>query len=170
MIETNHDKIHKKLKKKGWDKHYLKKTMQILKKSHLHKSNSVKFLDKSIFWVFIFIMILGNIIIFLGITPILIESPKWLSYLVLFIIGLSFGFFVDYILRHIEMSHHHYMSLGIILPTTSLVSMFIILDFVKNVIKETGLFISINIILALTLYISGYLMPHIIFKHFEHKG
>ena len=44
MINTDHKKIHKKLKKKGWDKHYISKTMTILKKRRPDHDNQNKFM------------------------------------------------------------------------------------------------------------------------------
>jgi len=164
MIETNHKKIHQKLVKKGWDSRYIKKTLHILKNSHKYKHPHIKKLDKMMYWIFIIVMIITNIIVFLGIIPILIEAPNWLSYISIGVLGLCLGGFIDYVLRHIDIDHRHYISALIILPIIGMVSLIIILNFTKEIIQEIGFYITINPVLLLTIFILSYCIPHIIFK------
>jgi len=87
MIDTNHKKIAHKLKKRGWDKKSISHSVKILKKAEKKKSKHIKKLDKSVYWIFLFLIILVNAMIFLGLIPVFILSPEWFSVLIMGIFG-----------------------------------------------------------------------------------
>ena len=161
MINTNHKKLTEKLKKKGWSKHYIAKTSHILKK---HKKS-----DNLTFWTLIILMILGSGIVFIGITPVLIKAPSWLFFLIIFVLGLCLGFFIDHIIRHLDIDHRHYVFVGLFMPLVLTALLFLLLNYVKEIVKQLGLFISINPLAVILIYMAGYSLPHIIYKINETK-
>jgi hypothetical protein len=169
MIETNKHKIHHKLKKKKWDKPFISKTLHILKNAEKHKHPHFKKIDKIIYWIFIAVMIICNILVFVGITPIMINNSQIISYSTILIVGLCLGFFIDYVLRHMDIDYRHYLFSGIFIPLVSMTFLIFYLDYVKSQIKEVGWFISINIILFVIIYTIGYSIPHFIYKITENK-
>ena len=159
MIETNHNKIHRSIKKKGWDKQYISKTISILKKKHPHHKKQ----NILLFWFSVLLMIFTSTIVFVGVMPVIIKTPFWLTYFVILILGLCIGWFMDHVLRHIEMTHKHYVFTGLFIPVCLGIILFIILEFVKSIVKDIGIFISINPLLLLMLYIIGYSIPHLMY-------
>jgi len=170
MIETNHKKIARKLKKRGWDKHSISHTVKILKKAEKNKPKNIKKLDNMIYWVFLFLIMFGNAIVFFGIIPIFIYSPDWISVLIIGILGLCVGFFIDILIRHHDFKRHHYFNAFLSITIVAVASLFLILYFVKPIISTKNWYIHENPILLLTVYILGISIPHIIFKMRELKN
>ena len=170
MIETNHKKIAHKLKKKGWDSHSISHTVKILKKAEKNKPAHIKKLDKMIYWFFLFLIMIGNALIFFGIIPLLIYSPDWLSILIIGILGVCVGFFIDILIRHHDFGHHHYFNAILSITTVAVASLLLILFFVKPIIATKNWYIHENPFLLLTSYVFGSIIPHIIFKVREIKN
>jgi len=164
-----HHKIRHKLKKKGWEKHYVDKTLHILKKAEKKKPKHIKRLDNLLHLILLGVILLGTVIIMFAILPILINLPGWLIGLVVFILGLSFGFFVDNELRDTELSHKHYILSGILISGIATGALFLALDFAKGKLKELGIFVSVNPLLILFSYFVGFSLPHIFYKIKEHS-
>ena len=53
------------------------------------------------------LMILISVLVFIGVIPVIIKAPFWISYIVFFVLGLCLGWFFDHMLRHIEMTYKH---------------------------------------------------------------
>lgn len=170
MIETNHQKIAHKLKKRGWDKHSISHSIKILKKGEKNKSKHIKKLDNMIYWMFLALIIIGNAMVFIGVLPILIYSPEWVSVLTLGILGLCVGTLIDILIRHHEFKHKHYINALVSITVMAVLSLFLILELVKPILAKVHWYIRINPLLILTTYIISITLPHIIFKISESKN
>ena len=170
MIETNHKKIAHKLKKKGWDAHSISHSIKILKKAEKNKPAYIKKMDSMIYWLFLVLIMIGNAMIFFGIIPILIYSPDWVSILILGLLGLCVGFFIDVLIKHHDFKHHHYFNAILSITTVAVASLFLILFFIKPIIATKHWYIHENPFLLLVSYVIGSVIPHIIFKVREIKN
>ncbi len=170
MIETNHKKIAHKLKKRGWDKESISHSVKVLKKAEKNKPEHIKKLDKSIYWIFIVLIIVGNAMIFFGLVPIFIFFPDWISAIIMALLGVCVGFFIDILIRHHDFNHHHYLSAVISITTAAVASLFIIFSLINSIISAKNWYITTNPIILLTPYIMGNIIPHILFKASENKN
>jgi len=164
MIETDHEKIIKNMKKKGWEKHYLSKTHNILKNSENKKHPRIKKLDKILFFINIPFIILLDIVILIGVLPLLILMPDWFFILTLSIIGLAAGTFVDYILRNINLSQSQYVFSITIITAAVLLTFIWIIQELNPLLLDLGYIIHINPLLILLFYKLIYFIPHMIYK------
>ena len=163
MINTNHKKLIQKMKKKGWEKHYLSKTYHILKNSEKNKHSRIKKLDKVLILITLLFIILVDIIILIGVLPLFIFMPHWFSLLVVIMIGLIAGAFIDYLLRHLNLTHKQYIT-STLITTTMLLLFFWVIKQVNPILIRLGYIIDINPLLILFFYKISYFLPHTIYK------
>ena len=159
-----HHKIARKLKKKGWRKHHIAKTIHILKKAEEKKHPHVKILDKMLFWLVLFLIMLGNVIILTALLPVIIEMPQTFSLVIFVVIGFAFGSLIDNIIKDMELTKKHYFSAGLLIALMASLSMFLVLTFARYVLKEVGILIKINPLLTIFIYIIAFTLPHIFYK------
>lgn len=164
-----HHKIARKLKKKGWKKHHIAKTIHILKKAEEKKHPHVKILDKILFWLVLFLIMLGNVIILIALLPVIIEIPQTFSLVIFVVIGFAFGSLIDNIIKDMELTKKHYFSAGLLIVLMATLSMFLVLTFARYVLKEVGILIRINPLLTIFIYIIAFTLPHILYKIKEIK-
>lgn len=164
-----HHKIAYKLKKKGWKKHHIAKTIHILKKAEDKKHPSVKVLDKILFWLVLFLIMLGNVIILIALLPVIIEMPQTITLIIFAIIGFAFGALIDNIIKDMELTRKHYFLAGVLIALMATLNMFLVITFARYVLKEVGVLIRINPLLTIFIYIIAFTLPHILFKIKEIK-
>ena len=132
-------------RKKGWTEHEIQKTISSFKKAELKKHLYLKKLESIIFWIALFIMIIGNLIVAIGITPlIMILSGKNL-YITMIIIGLLLGVLFNFLIK--EMSHleiHHHIIIAIFIPVIAILSLFMITTFSNYLILALGMNVKID--------------------------
>ena len=156
MIKTNHNIVHK-LKKKGWDKHYIGKTHRIFKKSKT---------DNKLFWKVSFISIIGNIILLTGILPLIIGLPFGLVLIMTLLAGVCIGVFIEILLREMVVSWKHYAVGGVLNIVIVVLYFLLILNITETILNQADIFIMVNPLAVVSTYIVGFILPHIIFwKH-----
>jgi len=160
MITTDRKRIAHGLKKRGWDSHYIARTLAILKKSE--KKRLV--VDSVLFWVMLVLILLGNMIILVSVLPVMIQMPLWVVIVVLSVIGLCFGFLIDSVIRDINLTAGHYLLAGFIIPLIATINMFFVINIADFVARKIGVIIRINPLLVVALYILFFSSPHIIYK------
>ena len=143
MIETNHKKIANNLKKKGWDKQTISHSVKILKNAHKTKPKHFKKLDDLFYFLFLFLIILANVLIFIGVLPVLIMLPGWFSGIILGILGLCVGVFIDIIIRHHDLKHKHYFFAIFFVTLLAVFSIVSIFTIVKPIIATKNLYITL---------------------------
>ncbi len=156
--------IAKKLEKKGWEKKHIAKTLHILKKAEDKKHLYVKFLDKFLFWFVLFLIILGNVIIFIALLPIIIEVSQAYTLFVFTVVGFAFGALIDNIIKEMELTKKHYFLAGILIALMATLSMFFVITLAEIFLKEFGIFIKINPLLSTFIYIIAFTLPHVLYK------
>lgn len=169
MIETDHKKIAHKLKKRGWDDNSISTSVRILKKSAKKKPKHISKLDNMVYWAIIFMIIFVNMLIFVGTIPLLIYFPEVISVLFYAILGISFGAFIDIMIRHHDFTHNHYFFAMSAITLFTSVFLISLLYVVKPIIAGVGFYINENPLLLLLAYIAGSIIPHIFYKSSEIK-
>jgi len=156
--------IAKKLKKKGWKKHHIAKTLHILNKAEAKKHPHVKFLDKLIFSFTLIMVIFGNVVLLTALLPVMINMPNAISLIIFGIVGFGFGLLIDNIIRDMELTKKHYFFAGILIALMATFSMFLVITVARSMLKESGILIKINPLLTIFIYIIAFTLPHILYK------
>jgi len=166
------DELKTRLAEKGWSKQEIKKTAHIIKKSEIKKSKKVMFFDKYVYLISLFVGIIGNIIISIVLIPFLIGLRGFQLYLIIVVLGMSFGLFFEILIRNIEnLEAKHHITAGIVIPCLALVNTYIITLFSYNISSIVGIRKVVHIpILIGFVYAVSFISPYVFYQFVLKKG
>ena len=132
--------LHHKLLKKGWTLEEIERLSKITKEAKEKKTPFVKFLDKSVYWLFLAVAIIGNLVASIILVPFMFFFTGFALYSVAAILGIALGLFIDHIIHDIEhiVTKHHVFAIFSIL-SLAIVSVVYMTMFTKNLIIAAGL-------------------------------
>lgn len=163
--------LKKRLKEKGWKSKEINKTIRIVKKVKKKKQPAQNFLDKLVYWIALLIVVSGNITISIALIPSLIVLNSTSLYLVIIIIGLSFGFLFELVIRSIEhLEAKHYIFLSILVPVIAIINFVIIVNFSNEFAGIMNIGNTNNPVLIGLAYSLSFMFPFIYFKLILKKG
>lgn len=116
-----------------------------------------------LFWIFLFMTILSNLIISVVLVPILLVMSELFLYANILFIGLTFGFLLNSILQSIEkLDKKHHLIAGVLIPTIALINIFIFTRLSNQLIEILELKTPIHnpLIIAL-LYVLAFTLPYL---------
>jgi uncharacterized RDD family membrane protein YckC len=87
---------------KEWSSDFAARTEQILNSAQKAKSAWMRLIDSSLYWVLLFIAIIGNFIISVVLVPFLLTFKGVPLYFTLFFVGITFGWMFSFILHNLE--------------------------------------------------------------------
>jgi hypothetical protein len=151
------------IKKREWPEEDKRKALSLLKKDSTTKENNRQDL---IHWIFLFIMIIANLLISIVLIPILLVLQGIFLYLIVFIIGLTFGFLFNILLIEIQ-SHEKDKKIvaGLLIPALAAINVYYIVSFSNFLIPHFNLKTTPHSsIIVGVLYAIGFLIPYYIYK------
>ena len=132
--------LHHKLLKKGWTLEEIKKLSEISEKAKLKKPPFVKFLDKSVYWLFLVVAILGNLVVSIILIPFMFFFTGIPLYSIVAILGIVFGLFLDLIIHDMEhLTAKHHIMAGLFIISLGIITLVYMTMFALNLIKVAGL-------------------------------
>ena len=159
------EKLKKRLLEKGWSKKDVDKTLKIVKQAKKEKHPSLLFMDKALYWVALVIAVLGNIIISIALIPSLIALKSFLLFLVVIVLGLSFGFLFELLIRSIEhLEAKHHLFLGILIPIIALINFITITSVSNNLEKIFKINNPHNPYIIGIVYATAFILPFAFYK------
>ncbi len=162
--------LHQKLIKKGWTLEEINRLSEISKKAHETKSPFIKFLDKSVFWLFLAIAIIGNMIASLILIPFMISFSGNVLYTFVAILGLGIGIFLDLIIHDMEhLTTKHHVMAGLFIIALAIVSLVYMPTFATHFIRVAGLTVPHRPMIIGVVYTVALILPYISTKiiHFR---
>jgi hypothetical protein len=157
-----------KLKSMGWSKKEIENAMRLAKKSEYNKPRFHKNLEKSSFWVVLFLIILTNFLVGYALLPFLLILNKGSGFLILILIGVFFGILISHLIKDLEKQIHHHLIFLIIIPISAFVS-FLFMDLLaKDIAQNLHLTIFNPLIIAI-LYSLAFISPYLAYFYKEIK-
>lgn len=158
-----------KMKLKGWEPHFVNKTLEILEKAEKDKGTFIVFLDKSMYWFGLVVSLLGNFVISFALIPIYLFTPLYVVLPVTLLFALCFGFLIDLFIRDIDyIGTKHYIIAGLFLPLIAIFNMVLTKKFINDV--STVLLVNQpNTYIIGSTYLISFLKPHLLRSFLEHK-
>lgn len=156
---------------KRWDKQEIEKAVRILKEAENKKTGWIKALDKSVYWVFLIVAILGNIAVSVMLIPILLVLRSFMLYFVIAVLGASFGFFFDLLIRDMEhLEKRHHVIAGFFVPMIAVVNMAIV-TVITNRLEIT---LKLNndqhsLLLVGFVYATAFILPYLYYNFVKKK-
>ncbi|MBS3126016.1 hypothetical protein J4453_01055 [Candidatus Woesearchaeota archaeon] len=100
-----------------WTPEHVQKALDIISRAHHKKTSFVRALDKSVYWIALFIAIIGNFAVSIILIPFLMVLSGVFLYTIIVILGLAIGFLFEIIIRDIEhLEIHHHLIIALIIP------------------------------------------------------
>lgn len=152
------------LLKKGWSVKEIENASKIIDQAENKKHVGIKFLDKSIFWALLFILIVVNIVVPILVLPFLFLLNNLFIDIILAIIGFIFGILFTILIYDIEKleSEKHWTLIGTFL-ITGLVNLSIIINFAIDFGQKNNMQLTRNPYLLGSIYLVAFLIPYAVF-------
>lgn len=159
-------KLKKKDKERKEEIEHRVKLIQEERKKLKERKKTIIFLDKIVYWIALFIAIIGNMLIAISLVPFLLTLSKILLYVVIAIMGLAFGLFFEIVVRDIEnMEKKHHIIISLLLPSIAVISLFVITIVANNLkilLGITGM--THEPLLVGTTYAVAFILPYAIYQ------
>lgn len=162
--------LHHKLLKKGWTLEEIKRLSDISKQAHESRTPFIKFLDKSVFWLFLAVAIVGNTIVSIILIPFMVYFTGVPLYTVIVILGLGFGIFLDMLIHDMEhLTTKHHVMAGLFILGLAVVTLVYMPAFASNFIRIAGLDIEQRPMTIGIVYTVALIIPYISTKLIRFK-
>ena len=110
---------------------------------------------------FFIIFMLGNGFLLARLIFLFGLLPPTRSYFMVGVVGISFGFIIDHIVKHHEeFSANHYLLTWTFLPLMSLAIIYSVLFYAKSFWSHLGIFTDINPLILVVVYVVFFSLPH----------
>ena len=155
-----------KLKKRGWSRAEIDKTMRTIHRGEHKKSLFSKFLERMIFWLALFICLVGNFFISMMLIPMLLLIKGNFFYFILIIVGFTVGILFELIVCSLEnMEKKKYVISGIFVPFLSLINIFLISQLSNNFSSLMHVSAGYHDPLIVSLiYVISFMIPYFVHK------
>lgn len=156
------DKIE--LLKKGWSTSEIDKASKIIEDAENKKHVGIKFLDKSIFWALLFLLIIINIVCTIVIVPFLFAIRNYSIDIIIAFLGFIFGVLFTVLIADIEkLEKSHHWTLVIVFVLSGVVNFGLLMNFINDFSQKSKLPLVHNAYIIGTIYITAFLIPYIVF-------
>jgi len=164
------DKLKKRLNEKGWSKQDIDKTIKIVKEAKEKKHPTIKLLDKTVYWFSLILAIIGNFVISVALIPSLMVLKSIQLYLVVIVLGISFGLLIELLIRsmeHLEAKHHIFF--GVLTPVLAIINFFIITLKANSLEQIFKIDNPQNPYIVGIIYAVAFILPFLFYKVFLKK-
>jgi len=153
-----------RLKEKGWTDNDIQKAVSIIDNGRIKKPKKIVFLDSIIYWIVLFVALIGNFIISIILIPFMLTMQGMSLYSIIFIIGFAFGAFFDLLVRDIEkLQQKDIIIAGIFLPLLAIINVSFMVKFSNFLQATIGLNnVMHNPLIISIFYVIGFILPYII--------
>ncbi len=80
--------------------------LKIVRDAEREKSRGLRLLDEFTYWLFLFLIVIGNVIVAIMLIPFLVIMVSWQVYLAVVVVGVLFGALLLYLLHALSGLHH----------------------------------------------------------------
>ena len=162
------ESLRDRLLKKGWSEREVDKTLAVLNSAEEKKSSTMRFLDRILIWISLFIAVAGNFILSVMLVPFLILMSGASLYFAILCFGASFGMVFVLILRTIERSEiKSHIIAGVFIPVIGMSNMYIIVRLTNKLMFTLQLSANEhNPALVSMIYMFAFLIPYLVLHYF----
>lgn len=155
---------------KGWSVSEIDHASSIIEEAENKKHIGAKFLDKTIYWALLFLVIVGNAVCSAFLIPFLFAVQGNFVIFVVTIMGFAFGIFFSVLIADIQKTEKHHISGLIIALIVSGVINFALISRASIEFSDlTGLALRHNPYLIGGIYLFAFLTPHIVLMIAQHQ-
>ena len=156
--------IIQNLKKKGWTEKDIYQALSIIQDADTKKSKKIMFLDSMIYWIVLFVALIGNFVISIVLIPFMLAIEGLRLYALITVIAFAFGAFFDLLIRDIEkVEKKDIVIAGLFLPALAIINVSFMVKF-TNYLQNMLLLGNIqhNPLIISMIYVIAFMLPYLI--------
>ncbi len=158
------------LRKKGWSEEEIAHATGILRKAEAKKHPSLKKLDKLVFWLMLFLVLLGIYLMTTFLLPMLIIIPSDGILLLIALLGAALGvLFVSSSFALEHQWHHHVLNI-ITIPLITIIGFVAVTNKATTLSQEIARPVIHNAYLVGVVFSACFLLPYIIMIVIKHRN
>lgn len=157
------EQLKEAVSKKPWSPEEKARVLKIIEEGRHKKSKRTVFADEFVYWIFLFIAIIGNFILSVILVPFMLILTGFYLFAVLFVIALAFGMIINSILKELQKieTRPHVIPIVLIM-VLALINVYIIATFTNKL--EILLQLTTpahNPLLISTTYAIAFMIPYL---------
>jgi len=158
------DDLIDRLRNKGWNEQDITHAMEIIEQAKLQKPSKLRFLDSIIYWIVLFVALIGNFIISIILIPFMLAMEGIRLIFIIGVIGFAFGAFFDLIISDLKnLQNKQVIIAGVFLPILALINVSLMTEFANYIQKTLGILnAQHNPIVISIVYVFAFMMPYLI--------
>ncbi|MFH1849866.1 MAG: hypothetical protein ABH879_06820 [archaeon] len=159
-----HKETKKRMKDRSWSKEEIEHTDRLmtsprLKEKHSHYRESSQ---RIIYWIAVYIMIIGNFMVAVALMPFLILLSGISAYAVVFSMGLIIGLIFNVLIQDLEHLHTRHKILGsLLVPILAILNIIIIVQATNRISDTLSILIHNSAVLLSVVYAAAFIIPYI---------
>ena len=155
---------------KGWSVSEIEHASKIIEEAENKKHIGIRFLDKSIYWALLFLLLLGNIICSIFLIPFIFAIKNFFAIIMVAIIGFIFGMIFSILISDIERTEYKNRDKHILtLIISGVINVGLIINFTKDFSTRSNLKLIYDPYYVSIVYLIAFLIPHIVYLIFQKK-
>lgn len=159
-----------KLQEKGWTEEEIAHAKTILLRAEEKKHPKKLFLEKTLYWIMLLIIIVGTMLGAWVVEPLILVSTTTQAIIGIFIFGLLFGSLATILFRDIEeLELHQHIISSLIIPLTAIITSIILTRQTIKMAIALSIDATHNPILLGVTYSIGALLPYLVFITLQRK-
>ena len=116
------------------------------------------------------ILTLSSLLVSIILVPFLIFFQNTVSYTLVAIAGLAFGFIFSYMVLDLQkLEHRHHVMMGILVPLVAVLDILAIVFLTRRVADFFQLQVGFNPLYVATIYMIGMVIPYLFFSMVHHR-
>ena len=157
-----------KLQAKGWSEQEIEHAKEILQEAENKKHPKIVLLEKALYWMLLFIVLVGAIAGTWLIQPFLIFVSIGGAIFIIFIFGLIFGTLASILMKDVEdLELHHHLIISLVIPFSAIITSILITKQAKEAAQLLNITTQHNPIILGIIYSIGSLIPFAILLWYE---
>lgn len=124
------------------------------------RAASVRWIDTAVYWVLLLLAIVANFVVSVVLVPILLVLEGFGLFLILFFIGISFGWLFGYVLHSLEVHGKQHVIWSIFIPVLAIINVAIFTMLSNKLIGLLKLSTPVHDPLLIgVFYVAGFILP-----------
>lgn len=153
-----------------WDKQSVEKAVSIIKDAESKKTKRVIALDKSVYWMALIVVIIGNFAVSIMLIPILLALRSFGLYLSIVVLGIGFGFLFDSLIRDMaNLEKKHHVIAGFYVPIIAIINLYVITTITNSLEFTSRLNNEHSLLFVGFSYAIAFVLPYIYYNYVK-KG
>jgi hypothetical protein len=161
-----------RLKARGWTDTDIQKAINIIEQGKAKKPKNILFLDSIVYWLVLFVALIGNFIISVILIPFMLIVEGLRLFVIITLIGFAFGAFFDLLIRDLRnIENKEVIIAGVFLPLLALINVSLMVEFSNYLHDKLGLLTNYQNPFAVGfVYVFAFILPYlfkVFMRHFN---